>query len=223
MKLEIPGISGPVTPGKVLCIGRNYAAHAAEMESAVPEEPMIFLKPSSALTGSGSVVAIPSRSRDVHHEVELVCCIGKNGKNISREAALDHVVAYAVGLDLTARDIQGEAKRKGHPWSVSKGFDTFAPIGGFKESALVGDPSDINIKLYVNDELRQYGNTGSMIFDIPTLVSFCSEIFTLEPGDLIYTGTPEGVGPIRVGDTLRATADELPELVVTVSGQDRDE
>ena len=217
MTLEIPGISGPVVPGKILCIGRNYAAHAKEMNSAVPSEPMVFLKPSTALVGTGGTVCIPSRSSDVHHEVEIVCCIGKEGKNIPTGSAMSHIAAYAVGIDLTARDIQAEAKRKGHPWSISKGFDTFAPVSAFIASEVVGDPSDLSIELLVNNDIRQSGNTSSMIFDFATLVSYCSEVFTLKPGDLIFSGTPEGVGPIRKGDVLLARATGLPDLVVTVA------
>lgn len=200
------------TPGKLVCIGRNYAKHAAELGNAVPSEPMIFLKPASSLVASGEDIIIPTRSSDVHHEVELVCLIGEAGKDIPESEALDHVAGYAVGLDMTARDIQQKAKDKGHPWSVAKGFDTFAPLGTFIPASDVADPQDLTIRLTVNGELRQEGHTSDMIFPVARLIAFCSTIFTLMPGDLLFTGTPEGVGPIEEGDWLEATIEGLPVL-----------
>lgn len=216
MFLDIPGIGKSVKPGKILCIGRNYAAHAAEMKSAVPSIPMVFLKPSTSLVGSGGAIVIPPMSKDVHHEVELVVAIGKAGKDISRDQAMSHVAAYAVGLDMTARDIQAKAKEKGHPWSVSKGFDTFAPIGEFVSAGEIRDPHNVTVRLTVSGEVRQDGSTKDMIFPIDELIAYCSSIFTLEAGDLIYTGTPEGVGPVVTGDVLVATVDGCPDLTVTV-------
>ena len=216
MKLDIPGLSGPTKPGKLLCIGRNYAAHAAEMKSAVPSKPMVFLKPSTALIPSGGSIIIPDASKDVHHEVELVVAIGADGRNIAPEDALGHVAAYAVGLDMTARDIQAAAKEKGHPWSVAKGFDTFAPIGVFVPASSISDPQALDIKLEINGIVRQEGNTSDMIFPIADLIAYCSTIFSLEAGDLIYTGTPEGVGPVAVGDSLVATLEGCPPLTVSV-------
>lgn len=216
MKLEIPGISTPVRPGKLICIGRNYAAHAKEMNSAVPSIPMIFLKPSTALVSPPQEIVIPDASSDVHHEVELVAAIGTKGKNIAEEDASSFISALAVGIDLTARDIQAQAKSKGHPWSVSKGFDTFAPIGEFASSSDVPNVDDLQISLRINGETRQAGWTGDMIFDLPYLVAYCSTIFTLEPGDLIFTGTPEGVGPIASGDELVAEISYLPQLTIRV-------
>ena len=203
-------------PGKLLCIGRNYAKHAKELGNEVPESPMVFLKPASALIPSGDHIVIPKMSHDVHHEVELVCLIGKKGKDIPVEAAMDYIAGYAVGLDMTARDIQNEAKAKSHPWSVAKGFDTFAPLGPFVSSQSVNDVADLNIELRINGVLRQSGNTQDMIFSVAELVSWCSSIFTLEPGDLLFTGTPEGVGPIAPGDVLVAKVAGIPELTVGV-------
>ncbi len=212
----MPGLGPSIRPGKVLCIGRNYAAHAAEMKSAVPSKPMVFLKPSTSLIGNHGVIEIPASSREVHHEVELVVAIGEGGKNIPKEAAMNHVAAYAVGLDMTARDIQAVAKEKGHPWSVAKGYDTFAPLGDFVAADNIRAPQALKISLNINGDVVQDGNTSDMIFPIDHLIAYCSSIFTLEPGDLIYTGTPEGVGPISAGDALVAEVAGCPPLTVTV-------
>ncbi len=204
------------SPGKLLCIGRNYAKHAAEMDSDVPDTPMVFLKPSTALVGSGGTVEIPAASSEVHHEVELVVLIGMGGRHINASDALDHVAGYAVGLDMTARDIQSAAKARRHPWSVAKGFDTFAPLGPIMPASEVGDPQQLTLGVSVNGETRQHGSTEHMIFSVADLIAYCSSVFTLEPGDLIYTGTPEGVGPVAHGDVLEATFSAGPALHVTV-------
>ncbi|MDX1548271.1 MAG: fumarylacetoacetate hydrolase family protein [Rhodothermales bacterium] len=216
MQISLPGAAAPVRPGKLLCIGRNYAKHAAEMQSAVPEEPMVFLKPSTALVGHDGAIVLPPQSRDVHHELELVAVLGRAGRHIPEAEALSYVAAYALGLDMTARDVQAAAKQKGHPWSVAKGFDTFAPLGALVPASAVPDPQDLTLRLRVNGAVRQEGHTGDMIFSVATLVAYCSSIFTLEPGDLLYTGTPEGVGPVAEGDVLEAEADGLPPLRVSV-------
>lgn len=162
---------------------------------------------------------LPRRSRDVHHEVELVAVIGVGGKRIPEDKALDHVDAYAVGLDMTARDLQAVAKRKGLPWTVAKGFDTFAPLGPLVAAGHIRNPQDLSIRLEVNGEVRQQGHTGDMMFPVARLVAYCSEIFTLMPGDLIYTGTPEGVGPVKDGDVLEAFVTDIPSLRVKVRGE----
>ena len=216
MTLTLPGSGRVLRAGKLLCIGKNYARHAAEMKSAVPEEPVVFLKPATALVGHGGAVVLPAMSREVHHEVELVAVVGRGGKNIPEADALAHVAAYAVGLDMTARDLQGEAKQKGHPWSVAKGFDTFAPLGDLAPADAVPDPQALDLRLTVNGAVRQASYTGAMVFPVATLIAYCSKIFTLEPGDLLYTGTPEGVGPVEDGDVLEATATGLPPLRVSV-------
>lgn len=217
MKITLPGQNEAMRPGKLLCIGRNYAAHAAEMKSDVPTTPMVFLKPSTALVPDGGVVRLPPQSSDVHHEVELVVAIGTGGKDIAEAEALRHIAGYAVGLDMTARDVQAAAKKKGHPWSVAKGFDTFAPLGALVPASAIADPQDLTIALRVNGTLRQEGHTADMIFSVAPLIAYCSAIFTLEPGDLIYTGTPEGVGPVEAGDVLEAEVAGLPTLRVTVA------
>ncbi len=216
MKIALPTARETVPVTKILCIGRNYAKHAAEMKSDVPDEPLIFLKPPSALVEDGGAVELPAASQDVHHEVELVVVIGKGGKNIPRAEALDHVDAYAVGLDMTARDLQWAAKKDGRPWSVAKGFDTFAPLGALAPAREVDDPQDLEIRLTVNGETRQHARTSDMIFPVAELIAYSSRIFTLAPGDLLYTGTPEGVGPVHDGDRLEATVSGLPPLRVTV-------
>ncbi len=216
MEIVLPESGLRVPAPRLFCIGRNYARHAREMRSEVPETPMVFLKPSTSLVATGGSVVLPAASREVHHEVELVAVIGRPGKHIAVEEAMSYIVGYAVGLDMTARDLQAEAKKKGHPWSVAKGFDTFAPLGPVAPAADVADPHDLSIQLTVNGEVRQEGLTSDMIFSLPDLIVYCSSIFTLLPGDLLFTGTPEGVGPVEVGDVLTATVTGLPELTVTV-------
>lgn len=219
MELTLPTSGLVVQPGKIVCVGRNYASHAAEMQSEVPAEPMIFLKPPTALVGHGGKVILPRLSSDIHHEVELVVAIGRGGKNIPEERALDHVDAYAVGLDMTARDLQAEAKKRGHPWTVAKGFDTFAPLGPLVAAREIHHPQKLDLKLTVNGQPRQRGDTQDMIFSVAKLIAYCSRIFTLMPGDLIYTGTPEGVGPVKDGDVLEATGTGLGVLRVRVKSE----
>ena len=208
MIIALPSSGLTLVPNKILCIGRNYAEHVREMGDVadLPEEPVVFLKPASALVATGGAVVIPPQSNDVHHEVELVAVIGLGGRDIAEERALEHVTAYALGLDMTARDLQQRAKQNRAPWSVAKGFDTFAPLGPLTDAAEIPDPQALRLRLTVNDEVRQEGATRDMVFSVAFLVSYLSRIFTLEPGDLIFTGTPEGVGPVRAGDVLEATA-----------------
>ena len=216
MTLTLPD-GREVRPGKVLCIGRNYAAHVAEMGdvAAPPTDPVVFLKPTTALVASGGEVVLPRQSEDVHHELELVAVVGRGGRHIAEADALDHVAAYALGLDLTARDLQAHAKANKGPWSIAKGFDTFAPLGPLAAAEDVGDPGELEIALSVGGEERQRGTTDLMVHSVPRIVAFLSSVFTLEPGDLVYTGTPEGVGPVRDGDRLEATGTRLPALTVT--------
>ncbi len=204
------------TPTKLVCIGRNYAKHARELGNEVPSQPVVFLKPTSALVASGGAVVIPRQSTDVHHEVELVVVIGKAATKIDEADAMDFVAGYAVGLDMTARDVQAIAKAKGLPWSTAKGFDTFAPLGPVLSAADAPDLSDAAVRLSVNGDERQRGTTSDMLFSVPFLVSHCSHLFTLEPGDLIYTGTPEGVAQVQAGDELVASIEGLPELRIEV-------
>lgn len=211
----IPGFPD-ITVGTIYCIGRNYAKHAAELGNTVPEQPMVFLKPASSIIDDGQAIRLPSQSRDVHHEVELVVAIGKQGKNIRKEEALGYIAGYGIGIDVTARDIQQQAKDRGHPWSVAKGFDTFAPISRFVPVTSATDFSDMELSLTVNGTQRQHGFTSHMIFPVEELVSYLSTIFTLFPGDLIFTGTPEGVSQIKKGNEVEAVLGKR-EVVLKVS------
>lgn len=219
MKQPVTTGLDPVLPVRTLfCIGRNYALHAREMNQRVPEHPMIFLKPASSIIHDGETVILPRQSKEIHHEIELIAAIGKSGKNIPAHRALDYVAGYGVGIDVTARDIQQKAKEKSHPWTVAKGFDTFAPLSVFVPAGQITDPQNLDLELKVNGAIRQHGNTKDMIFPVATLVSYISTIFTLAPGDLIFTGTPDGVSPINHGDTITASLNnQLITLTVTVS------
>lgn len=215
-KVYFDGSETSCDVGKILCIGRNYAKHVAEMGGSAPSEPWVFLKPSSALIATGECILLPYQSSDVHHEVELVVLIADSARHITSGEALDLVRGYAVGLDMTARDLQQAAKASGRPWSISKGFDTFAPVGSFVPASQIPDPQQLEIVLSVGSEVRQQGHTRDMIFSVAELLAFCSSIFTLEKGDLLFTGTPDGVGPVLEGDVLEARISGLPVLKVDV-------
>ncbi|MCC6397598.1 MAG: fumarylacetoacetate hydrolase family protein [Bacteroidetes bacterium] len=220
MQLQLAGSDRGIRPGKIICLGRNYPAHAKEMNAEVPSEPVLFLKPASALLENKGVVHIPPFSRELHHEVEMVLLVGRDGTNIPEEKALQHVLGYAVGLDMTLRDVQAEAKKKGLPWSVAKGFDTSAPISTFVPAERVRDPHALDIRLSVNGTVRQQSNTRHMIFGIKRMIAYISSVFTLEQGDLIFTGTPDGVGPAKPGDILLAELEDVGSLTVSVSRHD---
>ena len=196
----------PVEPSKIICVGRNYAAHAEEHEAEVPETPLIFLKPPSSIIGPGDSIYLPPQSNQVEHEAELAVVIGKQGRWISNGDALDHVLGYTVANDVTARDLQ----RRDGQWTRGKGFDTFCPIGPWIDTGF--DPTDTLITCHVNDELRQMGTTRDMIFTIRQLIVFISSIMALESGDLILTGTPAGVGPLKSGDRVAISIEGLGEL-----------
>lgn len=201
----------------IYCIGRNYVEHARELDNEPPDKPLVFLKPSSSIIYDGGEIQLPSQSKNIHHEVELVIAIGKAGKNIPKSEVLDYVAGYAVGIDVTARDIQQKAKDNAHPWTVAKGFDTFAPLSSFVTRDQIEDPQDIELQLVVNGETRQADNTRLMIFPVVELINYLSTIFTLQPGDLIFTGTPKGVSPIKSGDHIKASLNGgLAKLTVSV-------
>ena len=202
--VELEGSSEPIAVGKILCIGRNYVAHAQEMKSDVDESPVFFLKPASALIHDGGTILIPSISSDVHHEVELTVLIGTGGKNISKADALSHVAGYGVGLDMTLRDVQAKAKEKGLPWTLAKGFDTSAVISRFVPARRMPDPQAVEVELKVNGAIRQTGKTELQIFPVKHFIWYVSQFITLERGDLIYTGTPQGVAQVKPGDQLEA-------------------
>jgi 2-keto-4-pentenoate hydratase/2-oxohepta-3-ene-1,7-dioic acid hydratase in catechol pathway len=204
--------------GSIYCIGRNYAKHAKELKNEIPSEPVVFLKPRSSLIFDGESVKIPTQSESVHHEVEMVILIGKETKNVAPENALDSVKALGVGLDMTARDLQSAAKLKGLPWTLAKGFDTFAPLGNLVEFNKDINLTHLDLKVSVNGERRQSGSTSDMLFPVANLISYLSEQFTLTPGDLIYTGTPEGVSAVQKGDLIKASLGKgLSTLQVHVS------
>ena len=209
-----------VNPSKIICLGRNYAEHAKELGHEVPEEPVIFLKPPSALIGPDQTIILPKKSERVDHEVELAVIIGRRGKNIPREKAMDYVLGYTILLDITARDLQWEAKKKGLPWTVAKGFDTFAPIGPRVVDKRELDISNLEIGLKVNGQLRQLSRTAEMIFKVPEIIEYVSGIMTLEKGDIIATGTPAGVGPLRHGDIIEAWIEGIGVLKEEVLAED---
>jgi 2-keto-4-pentenoate hydratase/2-oxohepta-3-ene-1,7-dioic acid hydratase in catechol pathway len=208
------GESLPV--GKILCLGRNYPEHIKEMKAETAATPVVFIKPSTALVDSGEWVVIPPISSDVHHEVELVVVIGRDGHGIPVEKAMEHVAGYAVGLDMTLRDVQAEAKKRGLPWSVAKGFDTSAPLSAAVRRGQVGDPHALAIELRLNGAVRQSSNTRHMVLQIPGIIAYCSTVFSLEAGDLIFTGTPEGVGRVVPGDRIDAHIASVGSLTVGV-------
>lgn len=218
MSYQLTTASGDRTidVGMMYCLGKNYVRHAKEMGGEAPEEPVIFTKPPTALINDGGTVVIPTISQEVHHELELVVVIGRHMKDVSEEEAMGGVFGYAVGLDMTLRDVQSRAKKRGEPWAVAKGFDTSAPIGLVTPAEAIADPHALALSLTVNGEVRQKGSTADMLFRIPFTISYLSRIFTLQPGDCIFTGTPEGVGPVVSGDELVAEAEGLPPLRVKV-------
>lgn len=196
----------PVQPGKIICIGRNYAAHAKEHQAEVPDVPLIFLKPPSAVIGPGEMILLPPQSQQVEHEAELAVVIGKRGRWIPPEAALEHVLGYTIGNDVTARDLQ----RRDGQWTRAKGFDTFCPLGPWIETEF--DPADALITCYVDDEMRQMASTHEMVFSVRQLIAFISSVMTLEPQDVILTGTPAGVGLLLPGNLVKVTIEGLGSL-----------
>jgi len=190
--------------GKIVCVGQNYREHIREMRSDEPTEPVLFLKPSTSLISDGEAILVPEGIGMVHHEVELALIIGKGGKDIQEKDALSHVSHVAVFNDVTARDVQTAARKAGLPWALAKGMDTFAPLGDKMPLDKVPDIHSLDLELRVNGELRQKGNTAQMIFPPERLISYISRFMTLEPGDVIATGTPSGVGPLQPGDVVEA-------------------
>ncbi|WP_054839444.1 fumarylacetoacetate hydrolase family protein [Thermococcus sp. JCM 11816] len=207
-------------PSKIVALAKNYAEHAKEMESDVPEKPVFFLKPPSALIGPGNPIILPRMSKRVDHEVELAVIIGKRAKRVPAEKAMDYVLGYTIMLDITARDLQAEARKKGLPWTISKGFDTFAPVGPRIVDRRELKVEDLEIGLKVNGELRQLGRTSQMVFKVPELIEYISSIMTLEPGDIIATGTPAGVGPLRHGDHIEAWIEGIGKVEFDVLAED---
>lgn len=206
MPLDKVKIMAPVNPSKVICVARNYLDHARERDVEVPETPMLFLKPPSAIVQHNANILIPPQSKQVEHEAELAVIIGKKGKWIDIENAADYILGYTIGNDVTARDLQ----RKDSQWTMAKGFDTFCPLGPWIETEL--DVTDLLITCRVNGELRQMASTKEMIFPVAQLVAYVSNIMTLFPGDVILTGTPAGVGVLERGDTVEISIEGIGTL-----------
>lgn len=210
--------SGSMRPGKIVCIGQNYHAHIKELKSEVPTEPVIFLKPSSALIGNGGQIVLPPELGRVDYEGELAVIIGKRAKHVSAKEALKHVEAAAVFNDVTARDVQSKARKAGLPWSLAKGMDTFAPMSEPRPIDSIPDLRTLKVQTTLNGELRQDGRTGDMIFPVEDLIAYISRFMVLEPGDVIATGTPEGVGAIRDGDVVDIEIKGVGRLTNKVKG-----
>ena len=190
---------------KIICIGRNYAEHAKEMKSEVPTEPVFFMKPDTALLKMNEPFYFPDFTKDLHHEIEVVLKISKVGKHIAEEFAHKYYDEISLGIDFTARDLQAQCKAKGLPWEKAKSFDSSAPIGKFVNKTELGDLQNLNFELKINNELKQKGNTSDLLFSFDKIIAYVSQFVTLKVGDLIYTGTPEGVGPVKIGDKLQGS------------------
>jgi 5-carboxymethyl-2-hydroxymuconate isomerase len=224
--LKVRHSTYPFNVKNIYCIGKNYLDHINEMDipgipAQVPETPVVFLKPTTALLTKSNVVQIPKFngkpiSNDLQNEVELVIAIGKGGVDISKSAAFDHILGYAVGIDFTLRDVQTEAKKKGLPWEVAKGFRTSSPVSDIMQKEEVGDPGNLNITLRVNGVVKQSANTSQMIFKIRFIIHYLSSIFGLKQGDIIFTGTPAGVCRLNPGDNIEAEIEKIGKLALKV-------
>ncbi|MXP62903.1 FAA hydrolase family protein [Roseomonas sp. M0104] len=204
---------------RIWCVGRNYADHAREMgHDPDREPPFFFAKPATAVVPGGGSLPFPVQTKDLHHEIELVVAIGKGGKDIAVEDALSHVYGYAVGLDMTRRDIQAEAKKLGRPWELSKGFDQSCPISAIVPAAKIGHPGKGKIEVSVNGKVQQTGDMNQMIWSVPESIAYLSRYVELLPGDLLMTGTPAGVSAVKPGDSLHGTCEGVGEVRVTYAG-----
>eukprot|EP00127_Corallochytrium_limacisporum_P003608 Clim_evm91s150 gene=Clim_evmTU91s150 len=203
---------------KIVAIGRNYAAHAKELGNTVPKEPIIFLKPSSSfLFKSEGKIQLPPKSTEVHHEAELAVVISKTcSKLTDKSKALDYVKGYTIALDITERQLQNEARKGGEPWTLAKGYDTFCPIGDLiakdQVQTVIDSAGGLRVWCKVNGKITQDGTTKDMVYDVPALIQYVSHVMTLYEGDIILTGTPEGVGPIRAGDKISAGIADIEEI-----------
>ena len=200
-----------MNPSKIVCVGLNYKRHAAELSMSVPEEPVIFLKPPSSMIGPGDLIRYPDKATRVDYEAELGVVIHKTCRNVDKKSALNYVYGYCCANDVTERDIQTKEVQ----WTRAKSYDTFCPVGNIVKKENI-DPSSLKICSYVNDEIKQNSNTSDMIFTVAECISFISGIMTLLPGDLILTGTPEGIGPLNRGDQVRIEIEGFPVLVNSV-------
>jgi len=203
--IAIAGSDARFPVRRIYCIGRNYAEHAKEMGASVERtQPMFFMKPADAIVTDGADVPYPSATQDLHHEVEMIVALARGGADIARERALDCVFGYGVGLDLTRRDLQAAAKAKGHPWDAAKGFDASAPVSALHRVEEIGHPRQAQLSLDVNGERRQEADIADMIFDVSSIIHELSKLWTLAPGDLVFTGTPAGVAALQRGDRIEA-------------------
>jgi fumarylpyruvate hydrolase len=216
--VSVPVAGGGAFPvRRIFCVGRNYAAHAREMGADPDRElPFFFTKPADALLTGGADMPYPSMSRELHHEMELVVALGAGGADIAEADALAHVWGYAAGLDMTRRDLQAEAKKMGRPWDMAKGFDHSAPIGTLVPAARVADPAHGVIELKVNGAVRQTSDLSMMIWNVPETIAFLSKLVRLAPGDLIFTGTPEGVAAVERGDLLEGRIEGIGSVVTRI-------
>ena len=214
--LPVVGSSDLFPVGRIYCIGRNYAEHAREMgHDPEREPPFFFMKPANSLAPNGATIPYPQVTKDLHHEIELVVAIGTGGANIAASQALDHVWGYGVGLDMTRRDIQGEAKKMGRPWEMGKSFDESAPVSALRPASAIGHPAKGAIWIKVNGQVKQQGDLSQQIWNVQEQIAYLSKMITLQPGDLIFTGTPAGVGPVNPGDKLEGHIDGVGDLTIT--------
>ncbi len=215
MPLSDASLLPPSKPSKILCVGRNYVDHAKELGNEVPKVPLIFMKPPSAIIADGGTIILPPQSRQVEHEGELVAVIGKRGRHIAAEDAGQYILGYTVGNDITARDLQ----KMDDQWTRAKGFDTFCSFGPWIDTDF--DPSDAVLTCRVNGQMRQMASTRDMVFNVGVLVAYVSSIMTLEPGDLLFTGTPAGVGELSDGDVVDVEIEGLGKLSTAVKAEER--
>ena len=218
--IAVAGTDATFPVRRIWCVGRNYADHAREMgHDPNREPPFFFQKPSDAVVASGSTLPYPAMTKDLHHEIELVVAIGKGGTNIPVAKALDHVFGYGVGLDMTRRDLQSEAKKLQRPWEMGKSFDQSCPVTPLQPAAKVGHPAKGAIWLKVNGEVKQKGDLNQQIWRVEETIAYLSQFVALEPGDLILNGTPAGVGPCKAGDKLEGHVDGVGDLAITYAAE----
>jgi fumarylpyruvate hydrolase len=215
--LPVVGSDARFPVSRVFCVGRNYAEHAREMgHDPDKAPPFFFMKPPTSLVSDGTAMKYPPMTEDLHHEVEMVVALARGGSNVTPDEALDMVYGYAVGLDMTRRDLQAEAKKLGRPWETGKAFDCSAPCSALQPAERIGHPRSGLIELYVNGRLRQRGDLNEMIWGVPETIAYLSTLFTLLPGDLIFSGTPAGVGAVNRGDQLYASVARVGDLTIAI-------
>ncbi|NCZ59809.1 MAG: FAA hydrolase family protein [Betaproteobacteria bacterium] len=217
VSLPVEGSTQRFPVNRIFCVGRNYAEHAREMgHDPNREPPFFFMKPASAIVAGDGDFPYPALSQDVHHELEMVVALATGGSTIREADALRHVYGYAVGLDMTRRDLQGEAKKMGRPWDTGKAFDFSAPCSAIAPASVIGHPDQGAVSLEVNGELRQRGDLKDLIWNVPEIIAYLSTLFCLMPGDLIYSGTPAGVGPVRRGDVMKGSVQGVGSITSRV-------